>query len=64
MLDFPNSGFLEGGNYTKIDIWNEDEGIHGVLGGYIVTFINIVTPSKCNSIRGLLAFKQLEVQLF
>jgi len=56
-------GFLEGGHCTKCNIWNEDEAIHGILGGYLITFVKTVTQSKCHSFGGVLVFKQLEIQL-
>jgi hypothetical protein len=62
-MDYPNCGFLEGGHCTKFHIWNEDEVVCGILGRYFITFVNTFITSKYNSFGGLLAFKQLEVQL-
>jgi hypothetical protein len=33
------------------------------LGGYLITFVKMLTPSKCHSFGGVLAIKQLEIQL-
>jgi hypothetical protein len=44
-------------------LWNENEVICWVLGGYLVTFVNTLTLSKCHPFGGVIAFKQLEIQL-
>ncbi len=42
----------------------QDGQICGILGGYSITFVKIVTSSKFHSFGRLLAIKQLEVQLW
>ncbi len=66
--------FISVGLSKYVDFWKvgitqsltyemKDEIVCGVLGRYLVAFVKTITPSKCNSFGGFLAFKRLEVQL-
>jgi fucose 4-O-acetylase-like acetyltransferase len=48
----------------KMQFMNEDEVVGWVLRGYLFTFVKTLTSSKCHLFGGVLAFKQLEIQIF
>jgi len=51
-------------NATYASKQAQDDLICGILRGYSITFVKIVTSSKFHSFGRLLAIKQLEVQLW